>query len=743
MEAQTLTESLRLERRDNDIAILWVDVPGENANMLREGIEEEFDRAIDAILSERGIRGVVIASGKKDSFIVGADVKMLQRVHGAREAEQISRRAQRAMDRIESLPMPTVAAIHGPCAGGGLELALACNERIASEHEKTSLGLPEVMLGVIPGAGGTWRLPQTIGVERALELILTGKMVPAGKARSMGLVDEVVHPAILVDAAVERAEKLAEAPDEIGIGKRARQIIGSISSVGKMRSYVLEDLAPGRAVVFSQARKQTMSRTHGNMPAPLRAIDVIETGLSDGREAGMNAEAEAFGTLAVSPEARALMALFLAREELKRERGADAEPREIRKLGVLGAGLMGGGIAQVTATHVSIPVRLKDVEHDMIRTGLKSIRTSVDEYASKKRLLPAEVDRIMNLIRPTTDYTGFRHAGLVIEAVVEKLDVKHSVIGELQEAAGDEMIIATNTSSIPIAKIAEGSAAPERVIGMHYFSPVEKVPLLEIIVGEKTDPWVVATCVAFGKKQGKTVIVVNDGTGFYTTRILGPYMAEAAHLLAEGVAVDRIDRALRHFGFPVGPIELLDDVGIDVAHKIQEVLAEAFGDRMAPVSTIDAMVDEERLGKKSGKGFYQYTRGNDGLFKRKDGEVDKEVYETIGITPDKEPDEQEIALRCTLAMINEAVRCYDDGILRSARDGDVGAVFGMGFPPFLGGPFRYIDRQGAHKIADRLKDFRDRFGERFEPAPLLVEMGRDNRRFYSDDAPAPGGRGRG
>jgi 3-hydroxyacyl-CoA dehydrogenase / enoyl-CoA hydratase / 3-hydroxybutyryl-CoA epimerase len=741
MANQQTTPNLRLERRDDGVAVVWLDVRGEKVNVLRPELIEEISGMLEEIRTDGGIRAVVLASAKDDSFIVGADVRLLERVESAREAEEMARAGQQAIDRLESFPLPIVAAIHGHCVGGGLELAMGCSARVATDHDRTRLGLPEVLLGLLPGAGGTYRLPRFVGVERALDMILTGRLLPARRAASMGLVDEVVHPSILIQVASERALKLAAPPPvEARRAAGVLRTLRRIADPGRIRALVLEDTAPGRALVFSQARKKVLSRTYGNMPAPLKAIDALATGLAEGREAGLKAEAAGFGQLAVSPEARSLMALFLAREALKREPGAEAEPRDVRKVGILGAGLMGSGIAYVTAAQAEIAVRLKDIDHDRIRAGLKSIRKTLSARAAKKRMKEAEVERIMNLVRPATDYSGFGSTDLVIEAVVENLEVKHQVFRELQEEAGSEMILGSNTSSIPISKIAAGSAAPERVIGLHYFSPVDRVPLLEVIVTPETAPWVVATSVAFGKKQGKTVIVVNDGPGFYTTRILGPYLAEAAHLLAEGHAVEDIDRALRRFGFAVGPLELLDEVGIDVAQKIQGVLREAFGDRMAPVGAIDALVDDGRLGKKNGRGFYRYTKVGDGLYRRKKNEVDETVYTLIGKLPDAEAAANEMALRCTLAMVNEAVRCYEDGILRSARDGDVGAVFGIGFPPHLGGPFRFVDQRGAEEIVFRMAGLQQRHGDRFAPAPLLESMARDGTRFHAENAPPPGGR---
>jgi 3-hydroxyacyl-CoA dehydrogenase/enoyl-CoA hydratase/3-hydroxybutyryl-CoA epimerase len=712
---------LRLERRPDGTAILWFDLPGEKMNLLRPGFEEHLGRALDEMEADAGIRAAVLASGKPDGFIAGADVKVLQGLGGAAEAAALSRRAQEALGRLESCRVPVVAAVHGACVGGGLELVLACRGRVASDAEETRLGLPEVRLGVIPGAGGTQRLPRLVGLSAALDLILTGKQIPARKALAIGLVDEVVPRPILLEAALERARRLAAGEP----GRRPRRGLWR-----RAVAALLEGNPAGRAFVYRRARRAILAETRGNLPAPPAALEAVREGIERGPERGYAAEAEAFGRLAVTPEARHLMALFFAVTELRKDSGvADpaVAPREVRKVGVLGAGLMGSGIAFVTAAEAGLPVRLKDVGHEPLRKALGAIRGLLSERAARRRQRAAEVERRMMLIRPTTDYSGFRRADVVIEAVVEDLEVKRRVLAETEAAAGPGAIFATNTSSIPIDRIADGARRPGQVVGMHYFSPVDKVPLLEVVAGKRTEPWVVATSVALGKAQGKTVIVVRDGPGFYTTRILGPYVNEAGYLLAEGVPVEEIDEALLRFGFPVGPLKLLDEVGIDTGHKIAKVLHEAFGDRMAPAPALEKVFADGRAGRKNGRGFYRYGEAARGKAGRR---VDPTVYDVIGARPAGGHDPEAIARRLVLPMVNEAVRCFAEGILRSARDGDVGAVLGLGFPPFRGGPFRYLDGRGAAAVRAELEELRRRHGERFAPAPLLEDLARGGKKIY-------------
>lgn len=722
--------AFRVERKQG-IAILLFDVPGEPVNTLKDNFADEVRTILEELESEREVRAIVIASAKKDNFIAGADISMLKDATTAFVAEQLSRSGQDTMNVIEDLTKPVVAAIHGACLGGGLELALACHMRIATDHKKTKLGLPEVQLGVLPGAGGTQRLPALIGLQNALDLLLTGKQVDARKARKLGLVDEVVPAPILLDVAVRRATELAESRK----GERRREERKPWYSRERLQEFALAENPLGRKFVFDQAAKQVQQKTHGNYPAPKRILEVVRIGLERGRSTGLAAEAKAFGELVVTPEASELMNIFFATQALKKDTGVDdesVEPRKLTKVGVLGAGLMGAGIAYVTADLAGLLVRMKDRDDKGVLAGLSYIKDLVNERLTRKRITRMEAEELMLQVTGTTDYTGFENAEVVIEAVFEDLALKQRIVKEVEEHGPKDVVFASNTSSLPIGKIAEASAHPETVIGMHYFSPVHKMPLLEIIVTDKTAPWVTATCVELGKKQGKTVIVVRDGAGFYTTRVLMPYMNEAFHMLGEGIPIEVIDSALVDFGFPVGPIKLTDEVGIDVGDKVGKVLVGAFGDRLSPPPGISKLLEDKRYGRKNKRGFYLYEGKKKG--------VDPTVYDVLGVQPATRTasSSDDIAWRCTLQLVNEAVRCYEEGILRSPRDGDIGAVFGIGFPPFRGGPFRLVDALSAKEVVQRLNTYRERFGPRFEPAALLTEMARTGAKFYESDAATSG-----
>jgi 3-hydroxyacyl-CoA dehydrogenase/enoyl-CoA hydratase/3-hydroxybutyryl-CoA epimerase len=738
-EINETTRAVSLEVRDDGVAVIAIDIPGQPVNTLGPALSSGFHAALEAIESDTRVRAAIIVSRKPGNFVAGADIKMLDKVKSATDGETLSRNGQQNFERLAGARVPVVAAIHGSCLGGGLELAMACHARVASDDERTLLGLPEVQLGLIPGAGGTQRLPRLIGLQAALDLILTGKRVPARKARSLGLVDEVVPAPLLERVAIATALRLAderaasaEHAHRNPFERMAASVKHAVSNMhlgSDLQELMLADNPLGRKVVFDTARKKLLAKTHGNYPAPEKALEAVRIGLAK-PEDGYAAEARFFGELVVSPQARQLINIFLATTALKKDPGvaeAGVTPRPVSKVAMLGAGLMGAGIAYVTATEAGVPVRLKDRDPESVARGLATVREILDGQVKRKRLTPRRRDELMTRVSPATDYSGFGDVDVVIEAVFEDVDLKRQMVREVESRGRKDVIFASNTSTIPIARIAEGSAHPETVIGMHYFSPVHKMPLLEIIVTDKTAPWVTATCVELGKAQGKTVIVVRDSVGFYTSRILGPYMNEAFHVLAEGVPVELIDRALVDFGFPVGPVKLLDEVGIDVAAKAGSVVRQEFGDRMDAPPGMDKLIQDQRLGRKNQRGFYLYGQKKKG--------VDHSVYALLGITPTTEMPSEDIARRCTLQMVNEAAHCFGEGVLRSARDGDIGAIFGLGFPPFLGGPFRYADSLGVRSLVGMLREHATKHGRRFEPAPVLVDMAEKNQRFYPEPSP--------
>ena len=706
--------ALTVEIREG-VALVTFDVPNSPVNTFTRAVREEFVALLDRLERDDSVKAAVLLSGKPDVWIAGADVEELVQLPTAQDAERLSRDGHALMDRVERLRTPVVAAIQGACLGGGLELALACAYRIAADTDKTVLALPEVNLGLIPGAGGTQRLPRVVGLRTALEMIGTGRNVRAKKAYQTGLVDELVHPAILRDIALARAR-------DIGAGRPPARRGPTGSAAQRL---LLEQNPIGRAVVFRQAREQTLAKSKGHYPAPLAAIEAVQAGYNGGGERGYREEARLFGEMAASDVSKQLTYLFFAQNALKKDSGVPAGARaaEINKIGVLGTGFMGAGIAAI-AVQQGIAVRFKDTEYGRVLKGLAGVRGVIKERLTRRQITRQQFDDMMSLAEGTIDYTGFGNAHMIIEAVFEDLDVKRAVIGEVERVLPADAVIASNTSTIPIAQIATAARDRRKVIGMHFFSPVPKMPLLEVIVTKDTDPDVVATTVAVGRRLGKTVIVVQDSPGFYVNRILSPYVNEAGRMLDEGLAVDAIDKALVAFGFPVGPITLIDEVGLDVAGKSGAIMAEAYGSRLTPSASLQRVIAAGRLGRKNRKGFYLYDEQGE-----KQG-VDPTVYGLLptGAQRSTAP-EADIQQRTVLLMVNEAVRCLEDGVIRSPRDGDIGAVMGIGFPPFRGGPFRYIDTVGAAEVVRRLEELNDKYAPRFKPAERLVQAARTGTRF--------------
>lgn len=708
-----MTSAFTLNVRLDNVAVISVDVPGEKMNTLKAEFASEVRVILKQIRENKAIRGVVIVSAKADNFIAGADINMISRCKSAQEAETLARQGQQLMAEINALPIPVVAAIHGACLGGGLELALACHARVCTDDAKTVLGLPEVQLGLLPGSGGTQRLPRRVGISIALDMILTGKQLRAKQALKAGLVDEVVPQTILLDAAVEWAKK--DRPGHRPLPVRERILAGPL----------------GRALLFRLVSKKTEQKTQGNYPATERILQVIETGLAQGSSSGYDAEARAFGELAMTPQSQALRNIFFASTDVKKDPGSEVPPGPLNSVGVLGGGLMGGGIAYVTACKGGLPVRIKDINPKGINHALKYSWDQLETKVRRRHIKASERDKQLALISGSVDYRGFSHRDLVIEAVFEDLSLKQQMVAEVEKNCASHTIFASNTSSLPIGDIAAKAARPEQVIGLHFFSPVEKMPLVEVIPHATTSGKTIATTVKLAKKQGKTPIVVRDKAGFYVNRILAPYINEAIRLLTEGERVDQIDSALVKFGFPVGPIQLLDEVGIDTGTKIIPILEAAYGERFsAPANVVSSILNDDRKGRKNGRGFYLY--GAKGRKSKK--QVDPAIYALIGAQGQSRLSRQQIAERCVMLMLNEAARCFDEQVIRSARDGDIGAVFGIGFPPFLGGPFRYMDALGAGEVVAVLQRLASLYGPRFTPCDTLLQMAERGESFWKTDA---------
>ncbi len=699
---------------EDGIAVALFDRAGEPINTINPEVAEEIVTIAERVAEDDAIEALVLGSAKKTGFCAGADIRYFAELTTPETAAAAMRELHGVLARLEALHTehgkPVVMAVDGPALGGGNEVALTGSMRIATDNPKTQLGQPEVQLGVIPGGGATQRLPNLVGIAAALDMILTGKPVRPRKARAIGLVDEVVPEEVLLDVAKQRArESIGHLDDRPGPSMRDRL------SPSHLQALALEQNPVGRRVLFKKAEDQMLAETKGNYPAPPKALEAVRIGVEQGREAGYEAEARFFGELVVTPESAALQGLFFASQMMKYVTGitSNAQPKPVDKVAVLGGGLMGAGIATVSAMKAGTTVRIKEIDDAGVGRALAHVSDEITKQVQRRRLRAFEGEQIMNRVTGSTTWDGFANRDLVVEAVFEDLDLKRSILTEVEDVVADDVVFASNTSSLPITEIARKAAHPERVLGMHYFSPVEKMPLLEIIVTEDTADWATATAVEYGKQQGKTVIVVKDAPGFYTTRILVPYTNEAFFLLEDGASVNAIDKAMVQWGFPVGPLLLADEVGLDVGGHIAQIMVDAFGERMAGPGIMAGLLEDDRKGRKNHRGFYTYDE------KGKRGGVDETVYSALGLGPRRELPTSEIRDRLSLAMINEAARTLEDGVLQSALDGDIGAVMGLGFPPFRGGPFWWIDQEGVETVVDRLEALAARHGDRFTPAPIL------------------------
>jgi 3-hydroxyacyl-CoA dehydrogenase/enoyl-CoA hydratase/3-hydroxybutyryl-CoA epimerase len=718
-------EALSFDLESDGLAVLRIDAPGQRLNLLRASLIEELDFALDALERVHDLRAVVLASGKQDHFLAGADLRMLKSIRFASEGAEMAHLAQHALDRLNQLPVPVVAAIHGACLGGGLELALACHGRVASSDETTRLGLPEVELGLLPALGGTQRLPRLVGLRRALDLMLSGSLIDAMRAARIGLVDEVVAPSILLQVATERALQLAarSRPKRRSWGV----FLGVFGMRGAERIRPADNLA-ARKLILARARRRVLKQTHRNCPAADRILDAVEVGLDHGVRRGQDAEAKAFGELVTSPQAAQLINLFFAQRSLNKELGVDdrsVQPGRLSGVGIVAADPVGAEIALVTAARARLPVRLRYPDHTSIGESLRAIQGRLESRVARLQTTPQERDRILARISAATDFSGFGDATVIIDSATEKPEGKHELLRALEPSCSPEAILASNSVRTLVSDFAAASSARERVVGMHYLQPVHRARLVEVVITPWTRPAVVATCVQLALRQKKTAIVVRDGAGFYVSRILAPFLLEAMSLLAAGLPIERIDGALVDWGFASGPLARLDAIGLPDYGRIVELLRESLGERMAPPQGLLALLESGRRGRAAGQGFYLYRRG-------RQRRPDRDCYALLGVRPNETLPAGEIVQRCVLRMVNEAVLCFSSATLRSARDGDLGAVLGAGFPAFRGGPFRYVDEVGAEEIVRRLRAFEKQHGLRFSPAPLLVRMAAEGQTFHGE-----------
>ncbi len=702
---------------ENQIATIVFDTPGSKVNAISSAVLDQLEPLIDRVAADKTLRALVITSGKPDIFIAGADLHSFAPMfdNPALAAELIDK-GHRVFGKISNLSIPSFAMIQGACLGGGMELALACTYRLASDHPKTLLGLPEVTLGIIPGWGGTQRLPRLIGMMAALPLLLTGKGVNAVKASKLKLIDAIFSPpffenqgkAFILNCIKDPAATLA---------KRQR----------KWQSKLVDGNALGRWYLYRRARQDVLAKTKGHYPAPLVLIDLLRETYTMPLNEGLKKEAETFksklGTTFIN--AKYLIELFFVQEKLKKDPGAliEAKPNAVKTASVIGAGIMGSGIAWLFSNQ-NMATRVKDLDWPLVGKGLGAAYSLYQKRVKEKRMLASEASLKFHCLSGCIDYSGFADRDFIIEAATESLDLKHKILAELEEVVSPQAIIGTNTSSLTLAEMGAKMKHPERLVGMHFFNPANKMPLVEVVGGKQTDPVALATAVDVCRHLGKTPLVVGDCTGFLVNRLTTPGVCEIYRMYEEGAEFEALEKMMLNFGMPMGILELSDEVGIDVLYKVSQSFYKAYGERMSVPKLLTALYEKKLYGKKSGKGFYTYQ----GKQRRINGEVEQ-LRKQLNIKT-RSFTEEEMRSRVFLLMINEASRCLDEKIVSSPAYLDMATVMATGFPPFRGGLLRYGDTLGTKAMVEKLRGLERTAGKRFEPAAPLVALAQANKGFY-------------
>ncbi len=716
-----MKDSIRTIGHENSILELQIDDASSKLNILKSGLLEELKSTLNDAAQANNVKAMLVTSGKEDTFIAGADINEIQGLQGSSEAAEKAGEGQTIMNILDDMPFPTFCLINGACLGGGFELALACDYRIAVDIDKTKIGLPEVNHGIIPGFGGTQRLPRLTGRAAALKIILKAKGVSAKEAYKNGMVDRLVPKGFEKDFSFAFIEKTLN-------NKKERK---KVLKRRKRKSPVFIETIPiVRGLVYTAFKKQVIKKTQGNYPAPLKAIEAVKRGTWTSLKKGLKIERTLFGQLAVTQESKNLITLYFRNEALKKKKHPAEEGLGSieKRAAVVGAGTMGGAIAWLF-TKKDIPVRMKDIAWSMIAKGKEEIQSVYDTLISKKIMEKRVAYLKRNYATGTLDYSGFEDIRFIIEAVLEKIEVKQKVYKELEENAPRDAVIATNTSSLPITKLAENMESPARLIGMHFFNPANRMPLVEIIPGEKTSEETIARTVRMSRTLGKQPVIVGDAPGFLVNRLLMPYLNEAAYTAQEGASIEEIDKEMESFGWPMGPFYLLDVIGIDIAAKVAGILENAFGERMKISPVLNKMMeDKELLGQKSGKGFYLYK----GKEKQKVNPEAQKIIAQNKTSGSTKPEAKKIRDRLMAVMINEASLCLEDNVAQSAEDIDMALVLGTGFPPFRGGLLIYADRMGARNIVSILSDYERAGGKRYKATNMLKRMAESSGSFYGE-----------
>ncbi|MDX5378637.1 MAG: fatty acid oxidation complex subunit alpha FadB [Halomonas sp.] len=701
-----------------DIAMLTFDLKGESINKLSSAVVAELDEAVQAIRAENGLKGLVIGSGK-EAFIVGADITEFHGIFEKGEAYlvEMNLKVHEIFNAIEDLPFPTVTAINGLALGGGCEVTLTTDFRVMGD--KAKIGLPETKLGILPGWGGCVRLPRLIGSDNAVEWIAGGGENRADAALKVGAVDAVVPNEQLEAAALDILAR-ANAGELDYQARRAEK-------TGPLKLNAIEQM-----MAFETAKGYVAGKAGPHYPAPIEAIKVIQKGAGEERARAQAIEAKAFAKLAMTDVCYNLVGLFLNDQVVKKKAGKyEKQAKAVKQTAVLGAGIMGGGIAYQSASK-GTPILMKDIKEEAIELGLKESRKLFAKQVERGKLSTEQMAEKLTLIRPTLSYGDFGHVDLVVEAVVENPKVKDAVLTEVEGLVSEDTILTSNTSTISITRLAQNLKRPENFCGMHFFNPVHRMPLVEVIRGEKTGDAAVAATVAYARAMGKTPIVVNDCPGFLVNRVLFPYFGGFSLLVEQGADFQRVDKVMEKFGWPMGPAYLLDVVGMDTAVHANEVMAEGFPDRMArdAKSAIQVMVENERLGQKNAKGFYAYEEDKKGKPKKVSDEQAYALVKQV-VQQEKEFSDEDIIARMMVPLCLETVRCLEDGIVETPAEADMALIYGIGFPPFRGGALRYIDAMGVAEFVKLADGLAEELGPLYAPTDKLRRMAESGERFYS------------
>ncbi|MCK2043615.1 fatty acid oxidation complex subunit alpha FadB [Chromohalobacter sp. TMW 2.2308] len=715
--------AITVVQRDDGIAMLTFDAQDESVNTLSSKMIEEFEAALAALGEAVNVKGLVITSAK-DAFIVGADITEF---HGMFRRDEdflvdMNTRVHGIFNTLEDLPFPSVAAINGLALGGGCEITLACDFRVMSDSAK--LGLPETKLGILPGWGGCVRLPRLIGADNAIEWISGGTENRADAALKVGAVDAVVSGDALEAAALDILGRANAGELDHQARRSVKQSPLMLNAIEQM-------------MVFETAKGYVAGKAGPHYPAPIEAIKVIQKGAGEGRERAQAIEAKAFAKLAKTDVCYHLVGLFLSDQLVKKKGKQYAnQAAAVNKTAVLGAGIMGGGIAYQSA-YKGTPILMKDIKEEALQLGLQEARKLLGKQLERGRLSSDQVAEALSNIRPTLSYGDFGDVDLVVEAVVENPKVKEAVLAEVEGLLDDNATLTSNTSTISIDRLAANLKRPENFCGMHFFNPVHRMPLVEVIRGEKTSDAAVAATVAYARQMGKTPVVVNDCPGFLVNRVLFPYFGGFSLLVEQGADFERVDKVMEKFGWPMGPAYLLDVVGMDTAVHAQAVMAEGFPDRMAQEAknggktAIQRMYDEDRLGQKNGKGFYRYEEDKKGKPKKVSDEQAHALVEEAVDTRGEFSDD-DIVARMMVPLCMEAVRCLEDGIVATPAEADMALIYGIGFPPFRGGALRYIDALGVETFVAQAETLAEELGPLYRPTERLRDMATKGERFYPD-----------